>query len=129
MAELNADQVAYMMVVLKNTEMAIDWKVITEEAGISKPSNAQRKFRQIVEAAGYKLVNNKIVESDSDTAAVTTPAATPTSKKRKASTKKDTNGETTRKRKGNQPASEPAGDEAAVKVEEEIKAEGAEGVE
>jgi hypothetical protein len=40
MPELNADQVAYLMVVLKNTEMNPDWKIITAEAGISKPSNA-----------------------------------------------------------------------------------------
>ncbi|ETI29298.1 hypothetical protein G647_01751 [Cladophialophora carrionii CBS 160.54] len=131
------------MMVLKNTEMNPDWKIITAEAGISRTSNAQRKFRQIIEAAGYKLVNNQIVDPDEDqaignhsaataTAAATAtqspspspaPAPAPQGRKRKSAMKKDATEEAgVKKRKTSQHAGDSKRDGDG---EEEIKAEAA----
>ncbi|EXJ65325.1 hypothetical protein A1O7_01666 [Cladophialophora yegresii CBS 114405] len=132
---LNADQTAYMMIVLKNTEMNPDWKLITVEAGISKPSNAQRKFRQIVEAAGFKLVNNQIVDPGEDehedhagnATRAPSPSATSQGRKRKSPTKdkKDASEEAEPGiKKREKKASQPVGD-VKRRGKDEIKDEAA----
>ncbi|KIW72048.1 hypothetical protein PV04_00271 [Phialophora macrospora] len=58
-----AEKIAFVMRVLKHTETSKpDWKAIAAEEGISRPGNAQQKFRRMVQDLGYDFVNDRIVD-------------------------------------------------------------------
>ncbi|KAJ9494459.1 hypothetical protein LTR99_010777 [Exophiala xenobiotica] len=56
------EKLTYIMTVLKNTELPKpDYHAVAQEAGARDPNSAQKKFRAIVKAAGFDLVNGRVV--------------------------------------------------------------------
>jgi len=56
------EKLSYIMTVLKNTEMPKpDYHAVAREAGVRDPNTAQKKFRAIVKAAGFDLVDGRVV--------------------------------------------------------------------
>ncbi|KIW72046.1 hypothetical protein PV04_00269 [Phialophora macrospora] len=125
MASTEDNKLAFVMMVLKNSELKADWKAIATEAGISLPGNAQRKFREIAQAAGYKLINgSQIVEVDGNGDAAKSTTAAPT-KKRKSPTKKEktTKDESSKETPTGSPSKKTKVAQPASEVKEAVKQE------
>ncbi len=98
-SQTDAEKLAYVMVILKNTEMPKpDYSAVAVEAGINNANNAyvafttyyfpyiltyryhsssQKKFRAIVKSAGFDLVEGKVVGADGSGPTPVDPAVTP----------------------------------------------------
>ncbi|RMD39189.1 hypothetical protein DV735_g5942, partial [Chaetothyriales sp. CBS 134920] len=80
------DVIRYLLLIFKNTPDASkpNYHDVAKEAGINNANNAQKRFKKIVEDAGFVLIDGKVTAKDGNAVAFNgSPAKSTTSAKSK----------------------------------------------
>ncbi|KAJ9606416.1 hypothetical protein H2200_009377 [Cladophialophora chaetospira] len=119
------EKIAFVMKVLKTMELPkADWPSVAAEDGIQNPENARKKFKRIIQEAGFVLDGDQIVDAEgAGNAAEAGVAVTPNPKKRKASGKKAAKGAATDKAANSEGSSKKAKLDESAATDEGDKVE------
>ncbi|RMZ90430.1 hypothetical protein DV736_g2326, partial [Chaetothyriales sp. CBS 134916] len=79
------DTVRYLLLVIKNTPdiPKPNYHEVAKEAGINNANNAQKRFKRIIEEAGFALIDGKVTLKDGAVVAFNSPSAKSTSARNK----------------------------------------------